>query len=287
MDLAGSIVRYEEQSFSFNELLSLKDAVSDCFKDVAVRVAPIQKTNSIDISYPDKSCSIAINEFLDSCSLYKQGMVNLSLDEKCIEKPQSSAYPGDRIFYLFSWYSYGTIGFNAYYNNQWGVVTNAHVAKPGKKMKCSDGTIGKPLFSTIGGKIDVAFIPYPNGWTETSQLTSDGYEIIYREAYESEMIEGGLTKKYGVSTGMTRNGYIISTSVNLPVDYGSLGIVTINDCFQYSNPSQGGDSGGPVGRSATKQVFRLLGIHFAGNGHGIKLTNIKEVYPSLVVKTGY
>lgn len=285
--IASSIVRYEERLFSMNELMSLKNAVSDYFSDISIRVALIQKTNSIDISYPDSSYAYRINDFLQSCSFYKNGMVNLEFDEKCIEQPQNSAYPGDRIFYLFSWYSYGTIGFNACYNNQWGVVTNAHVAKAGRTMKCDDGTIGKPAFSTIGGKVDVAFIPYPSGWTETSQLTSSGYDIIYREAYPSEMIEGGTTTKYGVTTGKTRNGYIMSTSVDVAVNYGDLGVITIHDCFQYSNPSQGGDSGGPVGRSATKQVFRLLGIHFASGGYGIKLTNIKEAYPSLAVKTGY
>lgn len=48
--------------------------------------------------------------------------------------------------------------------------------------KRADGTLGTPAFSYIGGKLDVAFIPYPDGWTPTSGLTRDNAEIIYGEA---------------------------------------------------------------------------------------------------------
>lgn len=216
-------------------------------------------------------------------------MVNFIYDENNIEKAQKSAYPGNEIYYKTGFLNLnkvkGTIGFNAYYNGKWGVVTNGHVAEAGEKMHCEDGALNEPTFSTIGGKIDVAFVPYPSGWTATSGLKRDNAEIIYEVASSSEMVEGGLVTKYGVTTGKTMNGYITSTSVDVRIDYDGV-VKTIRDCFSYSNPSEGGDSGGPVGRGGTRQVFRLLGIHVASGGTGIKLSNILERYP-MTIKTGY
>ena len=82
------------------------------------------------------------------------------------------------------------------------------------------------------GKVDVAFIPYPSGWTPTSALKQPNAEIIYREATDSEMIEGGLVTTYGNTTGKTRNGRILSTSVDVASNYGgSIGVKKIKDCF--------------------------------------------------------
>lgn len=120
-------------------------------------------------------------------------MINYIYKKDFIKKPTKSAYPGNKIHYNFGFLglseSAGTIGFNAYYKGKWGVVTNGHVAESGKTMKCKDGTLGTPTFSYIGGKLDIAFIPYPNGWTPTSGLTRDNGEIIYNEATASELIE--------------------------------------------------------------------------------------------------
>ncbi|MBS5571168.1 MAG: hypothetical protein KHX22_07855 [Clostridiales bacterium] len=224
----------------------------------------------------------------NSVPFYQNGMVELIADEESsLATPTKSAYPGN---YISHSGGTGTIGFNAYYNGKWGVVTNGHIAPSGKSMSCADGTLGTPTFSYIGGKVDVAFIPYPSGWTPTSALKQPNAEIIYREATDSEMIEGGLVTKYGNTTGKTRNGRILSTSVDVACNYGgSIGVKTIKDCFSYTNATEKGDSGGPVGRGKVREVFRLLGINFAKGsdcGFGIKLSNIKSAYP-MTVKTGY
>lgn len=61
-------------------------------------------------------------------------------------------------------------------------------------MHCEDGALNEPAFSAIGGKVDVAFVPYPSGWTAASGLKQDNEEIIYEVASSSEMIEGGLVQ---------------------------------------------------------------------------------------------
>ncbi len=291
--IANSIVTIEEQSFSFNELMEAKEKITNAFGNSGLSLMLKQETNSIDILYSDYKLTEKVKEYIqDEFGDKKSQMFNYIYDENCVEQPNKSAYPGNKIHYnhgfLWTIETRGTIGFNAYYNGKWGVVTNGHVAPMGKRMKCADGTLGTPTFSVIGGKLDVAFIPYPNGWTPTSGLLDDDYEIIYREATESELIEGGPVAKYGVTTGHTKNGRIVSISVDVSVQYDD-GVKTIRDCFKYTNSSEGGDSGGPVGFGKVRSVFRLIGIHFAGNGKtgsGIKLSNIKAAYP-MTVKTGY
>ena len=292
-ELADTIVNIEEKNFSYNELMIAKEKITEKFENLGLSVVLTQKTNSIDVYYSESALGEKVKEYVKSELGDEKGkMVNYIYDNNCIEKPSKSAYPGNKIHYNygFLWLneSYGTIGFNAYYKGKWGVVTNGHVAPSGKKMKCADGTLGTPSFSYIGGKLDVAFIPYPDGWTPTSGLTRDNSSVIYREATTSELIEGGPVEKYGVTTGHTKYGRIVSTSADISVEYDD-GVKTIRDTFRYSNPSAGGDSGGPVGFGKVRSVFSLIGIHFAGNGEtasGIKLSNIKAAYP-MTVKTGY
>ena len=288
--VADDLVVFENKRFAFNDLMSIKDKISTAFENESIKVELKQETNCINLYATNQEKLNTIEQYIISLPEYVEGMVKYFIDTDCVESITKSAYPGNKIYYNygFLWLSesYGTIGFNAYYNGQWGVVTNGHVAESGKNMKCADGTLGQPTFSYIGGKVDVAFIPYPSGWTKTYSLRAPNQDVIYREATASELIEGGLVIKYGVTTGKTKNGRINSTSVDVNINYGDdVGVKTIRDCFTFSNDTQGGDSGGPVGRGKTREVFRLLGITVSTSGvggTGIKLSNIKSAFPMTV-----
>lgn len=286
--IAEDLVTIEIKPFSYNDLIAVKELITDAFEDRYIITALKQETNSVNV------CAIAqedidqIKEYLENeITIYQDGMVNFFLEEDTIGTLTKSAYPGEQIQ---SYAGEGSIGFNAYYNNRWGIVTCGHVAPPGQILSCADGTLEEPAFSYIGGNLDVAFIPYPvgAGWTPTANLYP--INVIYREATLSEMIEGGPIVKYGITTNRT-TGVILSASINAPINYGSRDnpdIRTIRDCFSFDNTSIEGDSGGPIGRGGIKQVFRLLGItvgkmnNLGNGGYGIKLSNIKSKYPMVV-----
>ena len=164
-------------------------------------------------------------------------------------------------------------------------------------MKVGDGTLGTPTFSNFAanGKVDVAFVPFPNqDWSTTGIIKADGFTrpAGYDGAAYSyidgkgTITQGARTYKYGDTTKKTF-GSITSTSINVNCDYGDDGVRLIKDCFAYSNSSEPGDSGGPVGTyiegSWGESIIGLLGINFAGDGtgFGIKLTNIMSQYPTL------
>ena len=288
--IAEELVTVETKRFSYNDLMAVKELITDAFEDRYIITALKQETNSVIVCATTQEGLNQIKEHLENeISIYQDGMVNFILEEDTIGIPTKSAYPGEKIE---SYIGEGSIGFNAYYNNKWGVVTCGHIAPAGQIMSCAGGTLTEPAFSYIGGNLDVAFIPYPTGmgWTATANLYP--MNVIYREAALSEMIEGGPVVKYGITTNRT-TGCILSTSVNASMNYGSEDnpdIKTIRDCFSFDNPSERGDSGGPIGRGGIKQVFRLLGIsvgklkQYGSGGYGIKLSNIKIAYP-MIVKT--
>lgn len=291
--VSNNLVQVEEQNFSYNDLMQLKSILSNQFGNREICVSLRQETNSIEFqSTSQETLDEAENYLKEKFSIYQDGMVKFILNKNCIAVAASSAYPGNALNRLDGYTYSGTIGFNAYYNGKWGIITNAHVAPLGKIMTYNGVTLGSSSFTAKGGKLDIAFIPYPSGWSPTSSLRNPSYgEVIYREATASEMIEGGLVIKYGATTGKTVNGRITSISSDRSIYYRETNTyVTLHDLFLFSNETIEGDSGGPVGRGGTKQVFRLLGITVAsagdGSGAGIKLSNIKAAYPSMVVKTG-
>lgn len=109
-------------------------------------------------------------------------------------------------------------------------------------------------------------------------MGSSNGEQIWEIASSSYWLEGAPTRKYGATGGIT-SGSVQSVSTSAIVSGYSSGNRVFTDVFKFSNLTQGGDSGGPVGRQTTKQVFRLYGITFAGEsdgsyGYGIKYSNI-------------
>lgn len=287
IEFCEEIVEFVEMDFTYIYLLSIQDALADKMTDLGIfKTELIESRNCVDIYIGEDSLLIKdeIIAFLSvAIDNFEYGSINFVVTNDLIRPSAKYALAGTEVFYTTTSGNYGgTIGFNATYGGKKGIETNGHVAPSGKTMKCTSGTIGTPTISYIGDKLDVAFIPFSNqnDWNTTYRLQNISYgEYIYRIAASSEMIAGGSIKRYGISTGITK-GSIRSTSVTLNVNYGDTN-KTIRDVFSYTPASERGDSGGPVGRQSPKEVYRLLGIHFAGDGtygYGIKYSNIAAKY---------
>ena len=286
------IVRVEEKEFTYNLLNTIQDALDPKMSTFKIQQTAIkQEKNVVEITIEDELLIEEISQYLyGSVSDFNPEAVDFIVAESEKVVPTANyAYNGVKFYHTLFASTYGTLGFNGSYTDSsgkvhYGVFTNAHVAPVGEKMKISAlKTVGTTLFSYVGGSLDIAFVEFNSGWAVTDKmLSASDTNAIYSAATASEFYEGALTNKYGATTGK-QSGKILSTSVSIDVEYDS-GNKLITDVFKFSNKTEGGDSGGPVGKQQTKQVFRLYGITFAGPkntntyGYGIKLSNIKKAY---------
>ena len=289
---ASSVVRVEERTHSYNLLNSIQDALDPHLNDFKIQqTAILQEKNTLEITIIEKTSEEIIIDYLyKNVAGFDPSAICFVITEcETVTPTANHACNGIKFYHALFASSYGTLGFNGKYTDSsgkvhYGVFTNAHVAPAGKKMKISAlKTVGTTLFSYIGGSLDVAFVEFNSGWEVTDKMLEEsGTNAIYRAATSDEFYEGALTNKYGATTGK-QSGKILSTSISASVEYDD-GVKTITDVFKFSNKTEGGDSGGPVGKQQVKQVFRLYGITFAGPknasdyGLGIKLSNIKKSY---------
>lgn len=99
-DISENIIKIEEKKYSYNELIELKNKITDKFSNYKIKTALVQKTNSINIYYSDKKIKETINKYIsENINIYKDGMVNFIYDENNIAVAQKSAYPGNEIYY--------------------------------------------------------------------------------------------------------------------------------------------------------------------------------------------
>lgn len=286
-----SSTRIEVKRYSYNLLNSIQTALENKFSEFGITQTTLyQEQNCIQVTLKDEKKAEDLFSYLSqTVPSFEQGAVKIKVSDTPNVPRTNYAYNGVKFYHALFASTYGTLGFNGSYTDSsgkihYGVFTNGHVAPVGKTMKVSAfGTVGKTLFSYIGGSLDIAFVEFNSGWGVTSRFTNaDSGKDIDRAATASEFFEGALTKKYGAKTGQ-QDGKVLSTSIDVTVDYDN-GQKTITDCFQFSNKTQGGDSGGPVGKQQVRQTFKLYGLTFASPknsdtcGYGIKLTNIRKKY---------
>ena len=288
----GSVVKIEERKFPYNYLNTIQDALDPNMIEFKIQKTAIkQEKNTVDITVADETSAEGIINYLnEAVPSFNSESINIIVsDYETVVPTANYAYNGVKIYHALFASDYGTLGFNGSYTDSYGrvhygVFTNAHVAPAGKKMKISAlKTVGTTLFSYAGGSLDVAFVEFDSGWNLTDKMLSESdTNSIYCSATADEFYEGALTNKYGAKTGK-QSGKILSTSITVQVDYDDI-TKTITDVFEFSNKTEGGDSGGPVGKQQVRQVFKLYGITFAGPensnecGYGIKLSNIKKAY---------
>lgn len=299
-EVTKDLVTFAKKQFSYNYLFALNNKLGDYFSEFNLVTTVLnEEANTIDIYMHDLSYRSDMIDRIQKMNYSPNAVTFYETTEQPIAT--KNAYAGDKIWYNYGFLglstSSGTIGFNARYNGVNGVVTNGHVAEAGKTMKVAGGTLGKPTFSNYSnnGKVDVAFVPFPDqSWATSNLIKNDGYTrpVSYGgPAYSylsgsASITQGANTYKYGITTGKSF-GKITSTSININCDYGDNDVRLIKDCFGYSNSSQKGDSGGPVGiyslGSWGESRVSLTGINFAGvgTGYGIKLSNILNQYPGL------
>lgn len=287
-------VNYHVKMFSYNHLSLIVDVLSSDMISLGIECVGIkQADNVVDIYINANANKDVILSYLDNhISDFNDASVRFLESEKLVATANKTAYPGDEIYYT-SWFTTyrGTIGFHAKdASGNYGLVTNSHVAPSGKSMKYDGKTVGTPSNSTIGGKIDAAFIPFNNTSSVTWQSSyalkeynTTIYGSIYDVASSSQIVEGSRVKKYGITSGVNY-GYITYTSQSCTYydEDGNL-VATLTDCIYFDNITQSGDSGGPVGLVApiAKAKFYLTAITFAGNsatGVGCKVSNIVSAF---------
>ena len=274
------------KEFSFNELYEVQNALNGVMlKYDIVETNLLQSKNYIEVCVRNEDVVGDIKSYLsEALDKYDPESTMFVVSDKKIETKTDYAYGGVKTYHTLFALSYGSVGFGAEYADpegvtHYGVVTNAHVAGDGDVMKLSaTKTVGTTILSTITSKVDLAFVEFNPGWARTNRLGSSNGEQIWEIASSSYWLEGAPTKKYGATSGIT-SGLVQSVSTSAIVSGYSSGNRVFTDVFKFSNLTQGGDSGGPVGRQTTKQVFRLYGITFAGEsdgsyGYGIKYSNI-------------
>ena len=291
-DNTSSVVKIEEKTYSYNLLNSIQDALDSHLDDFKIQqTAILQEKNILKITINDELMKEHITNYLyeNIVGFEPDAVCYVFSESRAVAPKPNHACNGVKFYHALFASSYGTLGFNGKYidssgKTHYGVFTNAHVAPNGEKMKISAlKTVGTTRFSYIGGSLDIAFVEFNSGWEVTDRMLEESNSNgIFRAATADEFYEGALTNKYGATTGK-QSGRVLSTSVSTRVEYDD-GVKTINDVFEFSNKTEGGDSGGPVGKQKTREVFRLYGITFAGPkdgndfGLGIKLSNIKKAY---------
>ena len=289
-------VVYHVKDYSYAYLSNIADTLTENMTSLEIYgVGVKQEDNVVDVDISASADRTQILTYLSSVIPdFEESAVRFIESDIYYAAANKTAYPGDELSYT-SWFTTyrGTIGFHAKDSSgNYGLVTNSHVAPSGQSMKYDGTTIGTPTYSTIGGKIDAAFIPFSNTssttWQRTYQLkefNTTTYGTIYDVASSSQIVEGSRVKKYGITSGVNY-GYITYTSKSCTYyDHDGNLIATLTDCIYYDNISQSGDSGGPVGLVApvAKAKFYLIGITFAASndttiGIGCKVSNIVSAF---------
>ena len=293
-----NIVSFVEKTFSYNYLIELQRGLNNVFLELdLIKTALNERTNTVDIYLKNWNSKDNVCEYLKKMNYSTDAVAFYKSDSDVLQQMS----PGNRIVFDKTG-ARGTIGFNAIYNDEYGIVTNSHLALIDETIKFNNIVVGQPSFSiideiTYNKSVDVAFIPFPDQASYAASqmidndviITSTGRpvstSIISDIALRSELILGADNYKYGVSTERTI-GKITSTCVSIYVGYGSGGRVMC-DVISYSNNGDQGDSGGPFGMFSNdtlgRYYIRLMGINFAGvnngegNSYGIKLSNIMEI----------
>lgn len=272
----GEQVQYIQREFSYNQLLEIKDAISEKMIEYNVYMVGInEESNRVDVYVSTQNIANAVIAYLQGLNLYQEDAIYFNIDPNNYSIPTSKiAYGGDKIndSVLFFLNSYGTICVNAYDNEtgQYGVLTNAHVAEADTTMYHNGNVlqgdkIGVATKRQHSGTIDAAFVPFDkqNQWEVTTYAKDR--DTIYsniRLGTEELIIEGAPVVKIGQTSGYT-TGKITSTNYDCTLSYGSE-TVTIRNTIKYSNESLSGDSGGPVYYYAGEGNRYLIAMNFAG-----------------------
>ena len=285
-EVKKDLVDISIKEFSYNELYEVQEALNEVMlKYDIVETNLLQSKNYIEVRVKSADVIDDIKSYLrEKLDDYNPASTVFVVSDKKIETKTNYAYGGVKTYHTLFALSYGSVGFSAKYVDSsgvthYGIVTNAHVAGLGDVMKLSaTKTVGTTILSTVTNKVDLAFVEFNSGWARTPRLGSSDGEQIWEVASSTYWLEGAPTRKYGATSGKT-SGTLQSVSTSATVGGYSSGDRVFTDIFKVSNLTQGGDSGGPIGRQTSKQVFRLYGITFAGPadesyGYGIKYSNI-------------
>ena len=283
------MIKVSISKFSYEELYRIQETLGNVMKKYGiVETDLIQSKNCVEVYVRDEKTIPDIRAYLQEClGDYALESIQFIVTDVKIEVKTKYAYGGVKIYPFLSVLSAGSVGFSASYVDSqgtvhYGIVTNAHVAEALDIMKLSiSETVGNTILSTVNSTTDVAFVEFNSGWDRTTRLQSASGQDIWEVASSSYLLEGSPTKKYGQVSGKT-SGTVQSVSTRVLVDGYSFGEMEFTDVFKISNTTAKGDSGGPIGRAAAKQMFRLLGITFAGPsdesyGFGIKYSHINEL----------
>lgn len=271
--------------YSLIELEALQGIINPIMEDYMVSSTGIDIINNrLKLAIASRESYALLYDYLIAATGFNYLPIDVNINPYSEVNFSSSVYNGNKIrdMWWFVEIGYGTIGFNAYQQstNQFGVVTNAHVAKEDVEMKDNSGAlIGERTTFAFGGLVDAAFVPFKNqsDWEVTNVVKVQGQSSIAKYiTHTSTPLLGASVVKFGATSGQ-KYGKITSISTSIVVDD-----VTFTDVIEFSLAIRPGDSGGPIGYYYTKSMsMGLLGITFAGiEGlnitYGIKVSNIES-----------
>lgn len=293
-ELQNTEVIYDIKNFSYSYLENILNVLTENMEELGIhRVAIKQKDNVVDIFTEDDLGSGIITFLSANITDFEESAVRFNIEENnqsYMAAQTMTPYSGNEIkCYLGNTIYTSTIGFHAV--DSWGdagVITAGHGAPEDSTAMYSGKTLGTTQSSSLGGKLDCAFIPFSNTSSVTwetsvfvNEVDTTTYNGLSEIATESRVVEGARTEKYGIVSGKTF-GTIENTSVSFSVTDG--GVTTkFTDFVRIDDGSDHGDSGGTIGLRAktAKAKLYLLGITSSGNStttNVCKASNIVDAY---------
>lgn len=289
-EIENTDVYYDIKEFSYDYLVSVRDAVGENMDELQVHQVGIkQRDNVVDIYIDNSSSKTGVISYLeDNLEEFDEKAIRFIVEDNNMEFAAAETvipYAGNEIMCQSGTKVHaGTIGFHVISSWGPGLVTAGHVAVKNSTPYYDGKILGTLESSYLGGTLDCAFISFENtssvNWEPSyyaNEIGTTTYEGISEVASEFRIVEGARTERYGVISGKTY-GTIEYTSYSAVVDGTQL-----RDFILIDDASSPGDSGGFVGLRAktAKAKLYLLGITSATNGISTtvcKASNIIDQY---------
>ena len=246
----GQVI-YRQFTYSYNHLLTIKDAVFPLMYEFDIFIIAIDEVNNrVSVYISDYDYKLPIIAHLHNRSLFSDTSLYFIVD------PDGRAGLTSRAVHGGDGISMGTIGTQAICNltGQIGILTNEHVlSREFRDRAFFDGVhLGDVLRGEIRGNIDASFTPFANqeGWVHSPHSRHGGENFTnIRLGNESQIVTGAQLFRIGQRTGRTFSE--ITTRNASMSAYWEGARRTVSNSFRFSTNLNDwteiqGDSGGPV-----------------------------------------
>lgn len=245
--------------FSFNELLSVHEAISNFFqnRDNDPVIEEITMT-AFGIKPSDNSIFVDLKDCApEKIALFKSRVIDSpivsfhSWNGPIIA--QADIVPGGHVSLSSTGLPGGSTGYRAKMGTIKGVVCSGHVlSSKGGKVYRNGIVIGTVKHFIVSGDVDAAFVELNSGYEGTNSIGGTSISTSIEV-----MGEGGLISLRGHKN--QSDGSVVATGVVCDVTIQSTGqTVRLTNCTRCKYTSEGGDSGGLIYSTNRKNT---VGIH--------------------------